>query len=115
MNIQQWLLARREGRLSALPLGMSVAMTSSCDVFSVARVHGNDDGDDFGNRDHENMSMYELRNKNGNGSGDGNAIENGNGYGDGFGHVNYRYPLLAFARREVAASGFTENCFLAED
>lgn len=29
-------------------------------------------------------------------------------------YVNYRYPLLAFARREVAASGFTENCFLAE-
>lgn len=28
--------------------------------------------------------------------------------------VNCRYPLLAFARREVAASGFTENCFLAE-
>jgi hypothetical protein len=28
--------------------------------------------------------------------------------------VNYRYPLLALARREVAASGFTENCFRTE-
>ena len=82
MNIQQWILARREGWLAALPLGMEVAMASFCDVFSVACVHGNDDGDDYGNRN-EYESMYELRNRNGNGSGDGDGYGNEDGYSEG--------------------------------
>ena len=35
MNIQHWILARREGRLAAMPLGMSLAMASFCDILPV--------------------------------------------------------------------------------
>ena len=94
MNIERWLQARREGRLSAIPLGMLAAMTSSSDENAPFDMfldgHGNGLGLMYGPPETEYVS--------GNGQDEsflGSKWENrsGNsenyydyGYGNGFGY-----------------------------
>ena len=72
MNINQWLLARREGRLSALPLGMEVSMASFCDVSTVSYRNGSGYGNTYGYG-------------HGYGNGEGYRYGEGEGHGDGQG------------------------------
>lgn len=81
MNLERWLQLRREGRLSAMPLGMRVAM-ASCgdtavpfDMFSdgFRALNGDGDGNGF-------IAVDGV----GYGYGYGDEIGNGHGGGDGY-------------------------------
>lgn len=133
MNLEQWLRARREGRLAVMPLGMGVAMAScgASDGDLLCRVEGqsgsgfdeicscscgdgNGDGYEYGfgyGYDDGNFNHDEVDEDSDGSSGNGNAFGNGNGFGE-----TYSYDIGNgrgdgdFVRCWKSGDGFSAWC-----
>lgn len=95
MNLERWLLARREGFISPAPLGLFSAMSSFCDNDSYFydtegnKLMGESDLDGLSNGNGYGYGFNYGGDGNGVGlSGDGDEIDGGDGKGNGIGYYD---------------------------